>query len=128
MQSKFGATSNSKYSLHSVQVIITEEEEQVFKKLGDLNLDLRSDIPVVGKHFREIILRKTELDRSFFQRQHEDVEQLHASLRQFTENTKRVEKLTIAMIGLSDCSANSNGIPINIALELRNSIATSWVQ
>ena len=56
MQSKFGATSNSIYCLHSMQVIITEEEERGFKKLGDLNVDLRSDIPVVGKHFREVIL------------------------------------------------------------------------
>src|ERR671925_961892 len=100
---------------------MSDEEEQVFRrKLEDLrNIDLHSDISVIGKDFREVILRQmelthalfqrqhqdvlrqVELNRSFFQRQHEDIEQLHASVKQFTVSSRRVEKLTLTLIGLT---------------------------
>lgn len=50
-------------------VIMSDEEEQeVFKKkLEDLkNIDLHSDIPVVGKDFHEVILRQMELTHALF--------------------------------------------------------------
>ena len=82
---------------------MSDEEEQVFRrKLEDLrNIDLHSDISVIGKDFREVILRQMELTHALFQRQHEDIEQLHASVKQFTVSSRRVEKLTLTLIGLT---------------------------
>jgi len=97
-----------------------ENEQNIKKTLQELrNLDIQSDAPVVGKDLREIILRQMELshalfnrqhqdvlkqielNRSFFERQHEDVVQMHSSVKRFTASSKRVEKLTFALIGLT---------------------------
>jgi len=98
-----------------------DDEEQVIRNtLQELrHLDLKSDVPVVGKELREIILRQMELthalfnrqhrdvlrqmelNRSFFERQHQDVNEMHSSVKRFTASSKRVEKLTMALIGLT---------------------------
>ena len=102
-----------------------DDSEQTIKNtLQELrNLDLQSDSPVVGKDLREVILKQMELthalfdrqhrdvvkqmelNRTFFDRQHEDVDQLHSSVKQFTASSKRVEKLTFALIGLTSVLA-----------------------
>ena len=97
-----------------------DEEQSIKNTLQELrNLELKSDGPVAGKELREIILRQMELtralfnrqhrdvlsqielNRSFFERQHQDVEQMHSSVKRFTTSSKRVEKLTMALIGLT---------------------------
>jgi len=97
-----------------------DDEKTITNTLQELrNLDLQSNAPVVGKDFREVILRQMELthvlfdrqhrdvlkqmelNRSFFDRQHTDVEQMHSSVKEFTASSRRVEKLTFALIGLT---------------------------
>jgi len=98
-----------------------DDGEQLIKNaLQELrNLELQTDSPIVGKDFREVILRQMELShalfdrqhqemlkqmeltRSFFERQHQDIDQMHSSVKRFTASSKRVEKLTIALIGLT---------------------------
>ena len=96
-----------------------DDEKTITNTLQELrNLDLQSNAPVVGKDFREVILRQMELthalfdrqhrdvlkqmelNRSFFDRQHSDVEQMHSSVKEFTASSRRVE-LTFALIGLT---------------------------
>lgn len=98
----------------------TDEDELFQNKLDELkNLVIQSDGAVAGKDFREVILRQMqmthalferqhqdvlkqmELNTSFFQRQHEDVDKMHISVKEFVVSSKRVEKLTFALIGLT---------------------------
>lgn len=97
-----------------------DNEQTIKRTLQEIkNLDLQTDTPVVGKDFREVILRQMELthvlfdrqhrdilnqmelNRTFFERQHEDVDQMHSSVKSFTASSNRVEKLTFALIGLT---------------------------
>lgn len=97
-----------------------DSEQNIKKTLQELrNLNLQTDGPVVAKDLREIILRQMELshalfdrqhqdvlkqievNRTFFERQHQDVDQMHSSVRRMTASSRRVEKLTLALIGLT---------------------------
>ncbi len=80
-----------------------DQEEEAFRnKIEDLkNLEIQPDGAVVGKDFREVILRQMQLTHALFQRLHQDVAQLQEDVRQFTASSKRVEKLTLALIGLT---------------------------
>jgi hypothetical protein len=80
-----------------------EPEEQAFvKKLEELrNLSLHSDGLVVGRDFREVILRQMELNYILSHRQHHDLENLHEGIKRFTASAERLEKLTYALIGLT---------------------------
>lgn len=72
------------------------------KRLEELrNLALHSDGAVVGRDFLEVILRQMEFSYTLSQRAHRDVQELHQSVKRFTESSKRVEKLTLALIGLT---------------------------
>jgi hypothetical protein len=51
-----------------------QEEEAFRKKIEDLkNLEIQPEGTVVGKDFREVILRQMQLTHALFQRQHQDV-------------------------------------------------------
>jgi len=95
-----------------------DEEELVRIALQELqDLEIQSDSPVVGRDFREVILRQMalshalfdrqhrdilkqmELNRVSFERQHQDVEQLHSSVKLFNASSRRLEKLTYGLIG-----------------------------
>ncbi len=95
-----------------------EGEELVRIALQELQeLEMQSDSPVVGRDFREVILRQMALshalfdrqhqdiqrqieeNRFFFERQHQDAEQLHSSVKLFNASSKRLERLTYALIG-----------------------------
>jgi hypothetical protein len=79
-----------------------DAEEIIENTLRELrNLDLQSDSLVVGKDFREVILRQMQLNHVLSDRLHSDIDQLHSSVKQFTASSKRVEKLTLALIGLT---------------------------
>jgi hypothetical protein len=79
-----------------------QEEEAFRKKIEDLkNLEIQPEGTVVGKDFREVILRQMQLTHALFQRLHQDVVQLQEDVKQFTASSKRVEKLTLALIGLT---------------------------
>jgi|Tabmets5t2r1_1033131.scaffolds.fasta_scaffold58052_1 hypothetical protein len=97
-----------------------EDEKIIGKALKDLrNLNIQSDSPVVGRDLREIILGQMELSHALFDRQHRDVlkqmklnsdvserehrdiGELHESVKLFIGSSKRVEKLTYALIGLT---------------------------
>lgn len=83
------------------------------------NLKLQLDGPVVAKDLREIILRQMELshalfdrqhhdvlkqielNRTFFERQRQDVNEMHSTVKRMTTSSRRVEKLTLALIGLT---------------------------
>jgi len=79
-----------------------DDEKTITNTLRELrNLDLQSNVPVVGKDLREVILRQMELTHVLFDRQHSDVEQMHSSVKEFTASSRRVEKLTFALIGLT---------------------------
>jgi ABC-type transporter Mla subunit MlaD len=79
-----------------------QEEEAFWNKIEELkNLEIQPDGAVVGKDFREVILRQMQLTHALSQRQHQDVAQLQEGVRQFTASSKRVEKLTLALIGLT---------------------------
>jgi hypothetical protein len=84
-----------------------DQEEEAFRKsIEDLkNLEIMSDGAVVGKDFREVILRQMQLTHALFQRQHQDVALLQEGVRQFTASSRRVEKLTLALIGLTSVLA-----------------------
>jgi hypothetical protein len=78
------------------------EEQDFVKKLEELrNLSLHSDGLVVGRDFREVILRQMELNYILSHRQHHDLEKLHEGIKRFTAYAKRLEKLTYALIGLT---------------------------
>jgi hypothetical protein len=66
---------------------MSDEEEQAFRnKLQELrNLGLNSDMPVVGKDFREVILRQMELTHALFERQHRDVSRQMGTIRKYWE-------------------------------------------
>jgi hypothetical protein len=77
-------------------------ESSLIKRLEEVkNLTLHSDGAVVGRDFVEIILRQMEFAYALSHRQHQDVRQLHQSIKEFTASSKRVEKLTLALIGLT---------------------------
>ena len=97
-----------------------EDEKIIGKALKELrNLNIQSDSPVVGRDLREIILGQMELSHALFDRQHRDVlkqmklnsdvserehrdiAELHESVKLFIASSKRVEKLTYALIGLT---------------------------
>jgi hypothetical protein len=80
-----------------------DQEEEAFRKnIEDLkNLEIVPDGAVIGKDFREVMLRQMQLTHALFQRQHQDVAQLQEGVRQFTASSRRVEKLTLALIGLT---------------------------
>jgi len=97
-----------------------EDEQAIKSSLLELrNLKLETDGLVVAKDLREIILRQMELshvlfdrqhrdvlrqielNRTFFERQHQDVDELHSSVKRFTVSSKRIEKLTLGLIGLT---------------------------
>jgi hypothetical protein len=79
-----------------------QEEEAFRKKIEDLkNLEIQPEGTVVGKDFREVILRQMQLTHALFQRLHQDVVQLQEDVKQFTASSKRVEKLTLALIVLT---------------------------
>jgi hypothetical protein len=78
------------------------EEQDFVKKLEELrNLSLHSDGLVVGRDFREVILRQMELNYILSHRQHHDLEKLHEGIKRFTAYAGRLEKLTYALIGLT---------------------------
>jgi hypothetical protein len=97
-----------------------EDEKIIGKALKDLrNLNIQGDSPVVGRDIREIILGQMELSHALFDRQHRDVlkqmklnsdvserehrdiGELHESVKLFIASSKRVEKLTYALIALT---------------------------
>jgi hypothetical protein len=79
-----------------------QEEEAFRKKIEDLkNLEIQPEGTVVGKDFREVILRQMQLTHALFQRLHQDVVHLQEDVKQFTASSKRVEKLTLALIVLT---------------------------
>lgn len=80
-----------------------EAEELVFvKKLEELkNLNLQYDGQVAGSDFRAVILRQMELNHALFHRQHHDVMKLQEGIKRFTSSSKRLEKLTYALIGMT---------------------------
>jgi hypothetical protein len=74
----------------------------LIKRLEEVkNLTLHSDGAVVGRDFLEVILRQMEFAYALSHRQHQDIRQLHQSVKEFTASSKRVEKLTMALIGLT---------------------------
>lgn len=111
------------------------DEEQVIRNtLQELrHLDLKSDVPVVGKELREIILKQMELthalfnrqhrdvlkqmelNRSFFERQHQDVNEMHSSVKRFTASSK--SRKADNGIDWPDWSTCSNDISSNTALD-----------
>jgi hypothetical protein len=92
-------TNEKNFVMHSHD----DKEEESFKnKIEELKgLGIHLDWAVVGKDFREVILRQMELTHALFQRQHQDVIELQEGVKQFTASSKRVEKLTLALIGLT---------------------------
>jgi hypothetical protein len=77
-------------------------ESTFIKRLEEVkNLTLHSDGAVVGRDFLEVILRQREFAYALFHRQHQDIWELHQSVKEFTASSKRVEKLTLALIGLT---------------------------
>jgi hypothetical protein len=83
-----------------------QEEEAFTKSIEDLkNLEIVYDGAVLGKDFREVILRQMQLTHALFQRQHQDVALLQEGVKQFTAISRRVEKLTLALIGLTSVLA-----------------------
>ena len=99
---------------------VESEEQMITKTLQKLkNLDIQSDLPVVGKDLREIIStqmelsfalferqhkdveRQMKLSMEFFERQHQDIEKMHSSVKLFSASGLRLEKLTYALIGLT---------------------------
>ncbi|HEX2557076.1 MAG TPA: hypothetical protein VHK86_02025 [Nitrososphaera sp.] len=80
-----------------------DEEEKAFRNtIEDLKkLEMQADGAVIGRDFREVILRQMELNHALFQRQHKDVVNLQEGIKRFNDSSKRVEKLTLALIGLT---------------------------
>jgi hypothetical protein len=79
-----------------------KEEEAFNRKIEDLkNLEIQPDGAVLGKDFRDVILRQMQLTHALFQRQHQDAMLLHEGVKQFTTISKRVERLTLVLIGLT---------------------------
>ena len=79
-----------------------KEEEAFREKIEELKiLGIHLDGALEGKDFREVILRQMQLTHALFQRQHQDVIDLLEAVKEFTVSSKRVEKLTLALIGLT---------------------------
>lgn len=77
-------------------------DSSFIKRLEEVrNLTLHSDGAVVGRDFLEVILRQMEFAYALSHRQHHDIRQLHQNVKEFTASSKRVEKLTLALIGLT---------------------------
>lgn len=77
-------------------------DSSLVKRLEELkNRPLQSDGAVVGRDFLEVILRQMEFAYALSHRQHQDIQELHKSVKQFTKSSRRVEKLTLALIGLT---------------------------
>ena len=88
------------------------------KRLEELrNLALHSDGAVVGRDFLEVILRQMEFSYALSQRSHRDVQELHQSVKRFTESSsKRVEKLTNTGIDRIDRRFDGNDVSPDTAL------------
>lgn len=77
-------------------------DRSFMKRLEEVkNLALHSDGAVAGKDFLEVILRQMEFAYALSHRQHQDIRKLHQSVKEFTASSNRVEKLTLALIGLT---------------------------
>lgn len=77
-------------------------EDEHLQDIEELkNLEIQLDGGVIGKDFREIILRQMKLNHALSERQHQDIAKMHNSVKEFVASSKRVEKLTFALIGLT---------------------------
>lgn len=88
--------------IHHMHIHDDKEEEAFNRKIEDLkNLEIQPDGAVLGKDFRDVILRQMQLTHALFQRQHQDAMLLHEGVKHFTAISKRVERLTLVLIGLT---------------------------
>lgn len=81
---------------------IQDKDEQIMKKLQELqNFHLRDEGLLIGQDFKGVSVIVQELQHALFHRQHRDIQKLDESVKELTKSSRRVEKLTWWLIGIT---------------------------
>ena len=89
------------------------EDEQIVKKLQELqNFKLNQEGLLVGADFKGLLTKVQELQHALFHRQHMDFQKLDESVKELRKSSKRVEKLTYCLIGLTVVLAIVTGLDL----------------